>query len=198
MDKISKANKLILIFAGILIAIYVFVFSMPQEIDKFALIPAKLASGEFWRLLTFQFAHLNSTHLLENIMGAGIAAGIATELKMRAQKFSWVYLLAGMFAVIPIYVVAPFVALGASGAIYGAFGAVSMDAKKFGLDSRILIGLLAATIIAQILIVKNVANMQQGAAHFTGLVIGVALFLSYDKVMAKFTTKRRKVLRGTK
>ena len=194
----DKVNKAVLIFTAALIAIYIFVFNTPQEIDKFALIPAKLASGEFWRLLTFQFAHLNSTHLLENIVGAGLAAGIATELKMRAQKFSWVYLLAGMFAVIPIYVVAPFVALGASGAVYGAFGAVSMDAKKFGMDSRILLGLLAATIIAQVMLVNNIANIQQGAAHFTGLVIGVVLFLSYDQVMAKLTKKRRRVLRGVK
>jgi membrane associated rhomboid family serine protease len=194
----NKANKAVLIFTAILIAIYVFVFNTPQEIDKFALIPAKLASGEFWRLLTFQFAHLNSTHLLENIMGAGIAAGIATELKMRAQKFSWVYLLAGMFAVIPMYVVAPFIALGASGAVYGAFGAVAMDAKKFGMDSKILIGLLAATIIIQIALVNNIANIQQGAAHFSGLLIGIALFTTYDRFMANFTKKRRRVLRGTK
>jgi membrane associated rhomboid family serine protease len=135
---------------------------------------------------------------MENIMGAGIAAGIATELKMRVQKFSWVYLLAGMLAVIPIYFVSPFVALGASGAIYGAFGAVAMDAKKFGLDSKILLGLLAATIIAQILIIKNIPNMQQGVAHFSGLIVGVVLFATYDQVMAKLTKKRRRVLRGTK
>ncbi len=195
MDKVDKA---VLVFAAALIAIYIFVFNTPGEIDKFALIPEKLASGEFWRLLTFQFAHLNSSHLMENIMGAGIAAGIATELKMRVQKFSWVYLLAGLLAVIPIYFVSPFVALGASGAIYGAFGAVAMDAKKFGLDSKILLGLLAATIVAQILIIKNIPNMQQGAAHFSGLVVGVVLFATYDRFMANFTKKRRRVLRGIK
>jgi membrane associated rhomboid family serine protease len=194
MDKVKKYA--ILGFAGILTLIYIMVFNSPDQMAKFALFPEKLASGEYWRILTFQFSHLNSTHLLENVAGAGLAAGIATQLKMRVKVFSWTYLLAGVLAVIPVYLVAPFVALGASGAIYGVFGAVSMDAKKFNMDSRILIGLLAAAIITPILFVKNIANMQQGAAHFAGLVIGIGLFLSYDKVMGAFTKKRRRVLRG--
>lgn len=199
MDKITDNIKYpIAFFIAAMIVIYLVIFEMPNHINQFALIPEKLASGEYWRLLTFQFSHLNNSHLLENIAGAGLAAGIATHLKMNSKTFSSTYLSTGMFAVVPIFAAAPFVALGASGAVYGALGAVSMEAKKFGINPLIMLGILAATIFAQAALTGGNIGAPQGLVHFSGLAMGAILPKYVESALQKLTKKRSYVLRGVK
>ena len=121
-------NKII-IFAILLIIIYISVFFIPQSVKKFALIPGKIQ--EAWRFITYSFVHLNVKHLIENIIGLGLIAFIAFELKTAFSDFTSSYLSSGFLSVIPVWLILSFTALGASSAIFGGFGLISQETKKY-------------------------------------------------------------------
>ncbi len=200
-------NKKILLLVIGLAAVFVYVFSIPNHVEKFALIPEKIASGEAWRFLTFQFTHLNQSHLLENIIGVLLAGGIATELKTKFEDFSAVYFLAGILAVIPLFYIINFTVLGASAAIYGVFGLVALEAKKFKIKKEHIFGLLIAAIFAQSAIYyfscgagceQFIFSFKQAGLHFSGLVAGVVIFYSLDKIKAPIRRNKRTTLRRLK
>ena len=97
-------NKIIA-FIALFSAVYVFVFLLPNHVDRFALTPEKVQNGEFWRFVTYPFTHLATTHLVENIIGLVLVGILAIELKTLFGDFSSVYMLAGFFAVIPIWLI---------------------------------------------------------------------------------------------
>ena len=123
-------NK-ILIFAAVLIIIYIGVFLIPNRVDRLSLVPEK--TSEVWRFITYSFVHLNARHLIENIIGLGLIAFIAKELKTMFGDFSSTYLSAGLLSVIPIWIILSFTTLGASNAIFGGFGAIIQEIKKFSI-----------------------------------------------------------------
>ena len=64
----------------IIITISAIIFIIPNSVQKFAFSGQYLFSGEFWRLVTFNFTHLNFIHLIENIIALIVAALLAYEL----------------------------------------------------------------------------------------------------------------------
>ena len=120
-----------LIFAGILLVIYVILFILPNQVENYALVPEKIQQGEVWRFGTYQFSHINLSHLLTNLMGLLIITAGIIELKTKFSDFSSIYLLAGFLAILPIWFILQFTALGASTAIYAAFGVIALESKKY-------------------------------------------------------------------
>ena len=56
------------IFFVSLLAVYSVVLIIPSATEALMLEPAKLFSGEFWRLFTYQFVHNGLSHLAENMI----------------------------------------------------------------------------------------------------------------------------------
>ena len=190
-------NWKILSFVIALVVVYIAAFNVPNSADRFDLSREKLS--EWWRFLTYQFVHLNLTHLIENIFGVLVAAFIAIELKTIFTDFSSAYLSSGIFAILPIWLVMQFTALGASAAIYGVYGLLSVEAKKY-LNPAYIILLFVAIILLQAvvpaLIDKGGIAVEQAFAHFSGFVFGILFFIMigglrkvHDK--NKFTILRR-------
>ena len=84
---------------------------------------------------------MNWSHLIQNIVTLGLVSFIAIELGTKFKFFSANYLLAGLVAILPLWIISPFVALGASVAIFSSFGYVSPEAKQFRVKAWI-VGLL--------------------------------------------------------
>ena len=193
----------ILIFAVILIVIYITVFFIPGSVDKFALNPEK--TSEIWRFVTYKFAHLNIMHLIENIIGLGLIAFIAIELKTAFSDFSSTYLSSGFLSVLPIWFITSFTALGASNAIFGGFGLISQETKKYDIKGWIII-----LILTLLIFIKSIANFfsygivseefifafRQSIAHFSGLLFGIGFFFLLIKIKPILTKRKRHILRG--
>ena len=194
-------NK-ILVFTVVLIIIYVGVFFIPNRVERLALTPEKVS--EVWRFITYSFAHLSTKHLIENIIGLGLVAFIARELKTTFSDFSATYLSSGFLSVIPIWLIMSFTALGASNAIFGGFGLITQNIKKFQIKSWYIIVLLIFIIFIGSIIsyfsygIKSEQfsfAIRQGLAHFSGLVFGIVFFAFLGKIKPIITKRKRNVLR---
>ena len=195
-------NK-VLIFAIVLAIVYISVFFIPGRVEKLALDPEK--DGEVWRFATYPFTHLNARHLIENVVGLGLIALIAFELKTAFSDFSSTYLSSGFLSVIPVWLIMSFTALGASNAIFGGFGFISQETKKFKINGWVIVALLTGLVFMKAVInyfsfgsgsEEFAFAFKQGLAHFSGLVFGIGFFFLIGLVKPILTKKKRHVLRG--
>ncbi|WP_160721683.1 rhomboid family protein [Bacillus sp. USDA818B3_A] len=79
--------------------------------------------GEWWRLITPVFLHIGFLHLLMNTM-ALYFLGTTVERIYGRMRFLFVYLFAGFIGVIASFLFSSNLSAGASGAIFGCFGAL--------------------------------------------------------------------------
>ena len=196
-------NKKIIILIGLLCIVYIFIFFIPDRVDKLALDPEKVNEGGYYRFFTYPFTHLNGKHLIENIIGAILIAIIATELKIEFSYFIAIYLAAGFLAVLPVWVVWQFIALGASTAVFGGFGLVSKETPKYNMNIVfVILIILAFTFISSIFRflsggVDNqfIQSFKQDVSHFAGFLFGIAAYSGALKMNYAFTKHKRRLLR---
>jgi len=81
-------------------------------------------NGEWWRLFTSMFVHSGIMHLVLNISGLVIAA-VFIEPKLGRTNYFILYILSGVFgSLASIYWYTNTISVGASGAIFGLYGAI--------------------------------------------------------------------------
>ncbi len=192
-----------LIFAGILLVVYIAAFFFfPAGPEKLSLDPEK--TEEFWRFGTYQFVHLDIKHLLENFIGFSLLAVIAFELKTFFSDFSSTYLSSGLLSVIPLWLISPFTALGASNAIFGGFGLISRETKKYQINGLFIFLLVTGLIFATAAVnyfsygaesKEFLFALKQGLAHFSGLLFGVGFFYFLGLIKPILTSRKRHILR---
>lgn len=136
-----------------------------------------VAGGEYYRLITSAFMHYGIMHLLFN-MWALYVIGPPLEAWLGRLRFGALYGLSALGGSVLVYLLAPIGAAtaGASGAIFGLFGATFVVAKRLNLDMKWLVAIIAANLI----LTFTVPTISwQG--HIGGLVIGalVAAVFAY-------------------
>ncbi|MFC7060631.1 rhomboid family intramembrane serine protease [Halobacillus seohaensis] len=82
-----------------------------------------ILEGEWWRIITSMFLHIGIIHLLMNML-ALFYLGMAVERIYGSLRFICIYFLSGIFGGLASFMVNPQIAAGASGAIFGLFGAL--------------------------------------------------------------------------
>ena len=140
-----------------------------------------VAAGEWYRLITSAFlipglGGLGFVDILFN-MWALVFVGPALEGFLGRLRFLAVYLLSAVGGAVMYYFLAPqnAAAAGASGAIYGLFGAWFVVARRLRLDSRGIVMLIGINLA--ISFVWHTAIAWQ--AHIGGLLTGVLLTAAY-------------------
>jgi membrane associated rhomboid family serine protease len=133
-----------------------------------------VAEGQYYRLLTAMFLHspTNFTHILFNMLSLWWIGGPLEAALGRARYIS-LYLVSGLAGSALTYLLAapneP--SLGASGAIFGLFGATGVLMRRLNYDLRPLGALLVINLIITFTPGFNIAWQ----AHIGGLVAGVAV-----------------------
>jgi len=84
--------------------------------------PAILA-GEWWRIITSMFLHVGALHLFMNML-AIYYLGIAVERIYGSSRFIIIYFISGIIGSLTSFAFNIHVAAGASGALFGLFGAL--------------------------------------------------------------------------
>jgi membrane associated rhomboid family serine protease len=137
-----------------------------------------VAHGEYYRLLTSMFLHASPagggfgiTHILFN-MWALAMVGPPLEAWLGRVRFVTLYLLSGLAGSVVAYLLAPAnqPSLGASGAVFGLFGALFVLGRRLRFD----MGPMATTIGLNLVITFLVPGISW-QAHIGGLVAGGAL-----------------------
>jgi rhomboid protease GluP len=147
-----------------------------EVLDDGALIPALVAQGEVWRLLSSMFLHSGISHLALNMLSLYFL-GSFVEVAFGRDRFFALYLLSGISGGVAYLYFGKFgaPAVGASGAIFGLLGGVLGHSLGRGIFSwqnpliRQLLLLLALNLYLGFSI-PNISN----TAHLGGLAGGFA------------------------
>jgi membrane associated rhomboid family serine protease len=140
-----------------------------------------VAVGDWYRLLTSAFLHetpgsgIGITHIVFN-MWALIVVGPSLERVLGRVRFIAVYLVSALAGSVLLYILAapneP--AVGASGAIFGLFGAWFVLARKLQMDSRQVVLLIVLNLVITF-VVPHIAWQD----HVGGLIAGSLLTAAF-------------------
>lgn len=172
------------ILIGINVAVYLATEIFPRLAIHLALIgsyneqlggpPEGVATGEFYRLLTSGFLHVDWWHVLGNMLGLWFLGGMLEPALGRARYLA-VYLLSAWGASALVYLLTPenTPTYGASGAIFGLLGAAIVLARR----TRDEVGPLIAVAVLMLALTFTPWLNLSWQGHIGGLITGSLLGL---------------------
>ncbi len=173
-------------YALIAVNVLVFVITMVQGggesglgnswvFNKGALTPMFVASGEWWQFITSGFLHAGVLHVAVNMFSLYLI-GIGLERVLGPLRFSVVYFLSLLGGSVAVYLLSDVAGatVGASGAIFGLFGALAVTLKRLKSDLRQIGFVLVLN--AVITFTQSGISWQGHVGGFVvGLIVGAAM-----------------------
>ena len=155
-------------------------------------INGEIANGDWWRFFTPMFLHAGIMHILFN-MFCLFVFGPELEKIIGKMRFLTLYLLSGIFANVATYFLHDwnYAHVGASGAIFGlfgAYGALVYYTKKTMPQLRQMI----LPIIVISVIMTFIQPGINATGHIAGLIVGFLIGLSYFHPK-RITSWRKKI-----
>jgi membrane associated rhomboid family serine protease len=164
---------------GLNVAMFALQMAIPGTQRALALWPPAVADGEWYRLVTSAFLHFGVTHIAFNML-ALYFVGPPLEAALGRLRFSALYLLSALGGSALAYLLTlNALTAGASGAVFGLFGATFVVGKRLNMDVRgvmaVIVLNLAFTFVFPLISSQNIS--WQG--HIGGLVTGAAVAAAY-------------------
>ncbi len=132
-------------------------------------VPAGIADGEYYRLLSSMFLHYGLLHLAMNMFALWVL-GRTLEAVLGPLRFAVLYLVAGLGGGVAVYLFDPGqVTVGASGAVFGLFAALFIIMRKLGRDTSAIVPLLLINLLF------SFAPGISLSGHLGGLFTGAAM-----------------------
>jgi rhomboid protease GluP len=201
-EEIFKSKKPILTYALIAINIFIFIlmyllgngsYDIETLINFGALSKMNIVLyGEYYRLITSAFIHIGMLHLLFNMYALYIV-GTQVEGFFGKRKFLLIYFVSILFSSLISYIFlsTSTVSAGASGAIFGLFGALLF----FGYHYRAYLGNVILKQILPVILINLLIGFSisgiDNAAHIGGLFGG--LLISYAVGIKHKNTKLERI-----
>lgn len=131
-------------------------------------------NGAYLQLFTAMFVHIDIVHLLGNMFFL-LIFGLRAEELFTIQEYIAIYLLSGLAGNLVTLLFGPYmVSAGASGAIFGLFGACTIYIRR-AVGQSIIGALLFSFFLLMMSSGGNVNNLAHLGGLVVGLVIGYAL-----------------------
>ncbi|NBP84929.1 MAG: rhomboid family intramembrane serine protease [Mycobacteriaceae bacterium] len=177
MAVVRRTGQPLITYALIAVNVAVFIAqtASPGLERTLSLWPPAVAAGDYYRLVTSAFMHYGLVHIAFN-MWALYVLGPPLEQHLGRMRFAGLYGLSALGGSVVVYLFSPLNAAtaGASGAIFGLFGATFVAAKRLNLDVRWLVTLIAINLV----LTFTVPGISwQG--HLGGLLTGMLVALIY-------------------
>ena len=100
-------------------------FLIPDSLNIFSFSGETFFKGQLWRLITFPFAHIGLSHLIENFVALAITSLLAFELGLRGKEFIGIFLLSGILIALADSFLFPTILIaGLSMGIYAVLGSL--------------------------------------------------------------------------
>jgi membrane associated rhomboid family serine protease len=135
---------------------------------------------ELYRLATSAFLHYGTTHLLFN-MWALYVVGPPLEAWLGRLRFGALYAMSALGGSVLVYLLSdPFAATaGASGAVFGLFGASFVVGRRLNLDVRWVVGLIALNLAFTFVIPLISSQNISWQGHIGGLITGAVIAAAF-------------------
>jgi len=171
----SRLTPIVKWLIGINVAIFVLSNARPSIEARYAEWPRQIAAGQYERLITAAFLHANLLHIFFNMFALAIF-GPAIEQALGRWRFVALYGVAALGGSVGSYLFSSpdSLGVGASGAIFGLFGAYFVIARRRRLDTREITGLIIVN-----LVIGFVIPLIDWRAHVGGLITGGLVALVY-------------------
>ncbi|MEV6954075.1 rhomboid family intramembrane serine protease [Streptomyces sp. NPDC051183] len=134
-----------------------------------------VSTGEYYRLLTSVFLHVEWWHIIGNMLGLWFIGG-PLEAALGRARYLAVYLLSGLGGSALVYLLtqpnAP--TLGASGAVFGLLGATVVLARRLRYEMRPLVTVVVLMLVMTFVPLGSGVSVSW-QAHIGGLVTGALL-----------------------
>lgn len=168
------------------VIIYIFSSSLSQDfvdmkidvlVDMGALFgPFVLQEAQWWRLFTAMFLHGGMTHILMNMFSLYII-GRSAEMYFEKKAYISIYLFSGLIGGLSsLYMHPESVGVGASGAIFGIFGALAgfflAHREQIAKESKSFMKYFAIILGINLVIGLSIPSVDV-SAHIGGLVVGL-------------------------
>ncbi|UXA21020.1 rhomboid family intramembrane serine protease [Mycobacterium sp. SMC-4] len=185
----------VLTFALIGINVVMFILqstSSALERDLVLWSPA-VADGDLYRLLTSAFLHYGMIHILFNMFALFIV-GPPLEAALGRLRFGALYLLSALGGSVLVYLLSSVnsATAGASGAIFGLFGATFVVGRKLNMDVRGVMAIIVINLVITFIVPLVSAQNISWQGHLGGLITGAAVAAAY----AYAPPRRRNAVQG--
>ena len=155
--------------------------------------PLVIEKGEWWRLFTAMFLHGGMTHLLMNMFSLYLI-GRGVEQYFSKSAYLSLYLFSGLVGgVVSLYMHPNSVGIGASGAIFGVFGALAgfflAHRDRIGTYTRMFMKDFAMVLGLNFFIGVAIPSVDM-SAHIGGLIVGFVggyLIAKYPRTVLFFS-----------
>jgi rhomboid protease GluP len=150
---------------------------MQTLVDMGALFgPLTVIKDEWWRLLSAMFLHGGMTHLLMNMFSLYLV-GRGAEMYFDTKSYLSIYFFSGIIGgLVSLYMHPVSVGVGASGAIFGVFGALAgfflAHRDKIASHSKAFMKDFSVIILINLVIGLAIPSIDV-SAHIGGLVVGL-------------------------
>jgi rhomboid protease GluP len=136
-----------------------------------ALVGTDVLAGEWWRIFTAAFLHGSEMHILFNMIALW-QVGNLVELVYGTPRMAAIYFISALgsgLLVTAIDTTEP--TIGASGAIFGLFGALVVAGMRLGAPGRDLVRQCVGVIVLNLIIGFTLPNISN-SGHVGGLIAG--------------------------
>jgi rhomboid protease GluP len=147
--------------------------SDPSMVDHGALVGALVEQGQWWRIVTSAFLHGNELHIVFNMIALW-QVGSYVEMIYGTPRMAVIYAISMLGGGLLITLWTPAdPTIGASGAIFGLFGALVVAGMRLGQPGRQLLQQSVGIIVLNLIIGFTLPGISN-AGHIGGLVAGFA------------------------
>ena len=136
-----------------------------------AKINSAILAGQFWRLITPMLLHADFAHILFN-MFALLVWGQRLEALLGRTRYLLLYFLSGMLGCAASFAFSSAMSVGASGAIFGLFGAMLYFRKQHREMFKAVFGVQVLVILGMNLVIGFLGSNIDNFGHIGGLIGG--------------------------
>lgn len=147
-----------------------FIVTSNEVLWKYGQVNSNVFRGEYWQLFTSMFVHVNIIHLFGNMFFL-LVFGLRAEELFSLREYLSIYFLSGLAGNLLTLLFGPaMISAGASGAIFGLFGACTIYIRR-AVGQSIIGALLYSFFLLTVSSGPNVNNF----AHLGGLIVGLLI-----------------------
>ncbi|GAB2995037.1 rhomboid family intramembrane serine protease [Mycobacterium bourgelatii] len=179
-QQLSPTPVVTIALIGVNVLAFILQIALPGLTREFALSAPGVADGQVYRLVTSAFLHYGVTHLLLNMWGLYVV-GTPLETLLGQVRYVALYALSALGGSVLVYLISPLDSLtaGASGAVFGLFGALAVVANRLKVDVRWIVAVIAINLAFNFAAPAMGSGPISWQAHVGGLVTGALVAAAF-------------------